>query len=90
MGVAEERAAPSQPIDVWRLRLGMPSKAPDPIIEVVDGNEKNVRSINGMEGGGGVGQQNEETEQGSAALGFHEGSMRSRILIDSQALSIDG
>ncbi len=68
----------------------MSSKAPDPIIEVVDGNEKNVRSINGMEGGGGVGQQKEETEQGSAAFIFHEGSTQSRILIDSQPLSIDG
>ncbi len=42
--VGEESAARSEPVDVWRFGLGMSTKAADPIIQVINGDEKNVRS----------------------------------------------
>ena len=43
MSVREQRAAPRQAVDVRRPRLRMSAQAPDPIVEVVDGDEQDVR-----------------------------------------------
>ena len=47
MSIAEERAARGQAIQVRCLRLGMSSQAADPVIQVVNGDEEDVRPFRG-------------------------------------------
>jgi hypothetical protein len=42
MGVAEERAVPGQAIHVRRQRLRMAAQAPDPVVQVVYGDEEDI------------------------------------------------
>ena len=42
MGVAEQGAAPREPVDVGRPRLRMTAEAADPVVQVVDGDEEDV------------------------------------------------
>ena len=45
MGLFKEHATFGQCIYVWCLRLWMPSEATDPVVEVIDGDEQDVRSF---------------------------------------------
>ena len=45
MSVREQHAIPCQCVDVGRLRLGVTSEAANPIIEVVNRNEQDVRLV---------------------------------------------
>ncbi len=45
MGVSEQNASFREPIDVRRFRLRVPSKDPDPIVQIVNGDKEHVRSI---------------------------------------------
>jgi len=42
MSVGEQHAAGRQAIHVWSLCLRMSSHATDPVIEIIDGDEKDV------------------------------------------------
>ena len=43
MSVGEQRPAPSQAVDVRRPRLRVPTQASNPIVQVVDRDEQDVR-----------------------------------------------
>ena len=45
MGVGEERPPPRQAVDVRRLHLRMSAQAPNPIVQVIDRNEQDVRPL---------------------------------------------
>ena len=47
MRVGEQHAFASKPIKIWSLCLGMPAQATDPIVEIVNGNEKHVAAWGG-------------------------------------------
>lgn len=42
MGIVKKNAARSEPIEVWRDRLGMSAEATDPVVEVVHRDEQDV------------------------------------------------
>jgi hypothetical protein len=56
MGIAEKDAARGQAVQVRRLRLGMTVHAPDPIVQVVNGDHEHVRPA-------GLGSQNRRCSQ---------------------------
>ena len=43
MGLFKEHSALAQRIDVRRLGLWMPAKTTNPVVEVIDGDEQDVR-----------------------------------------------
>ncbi len=43
MSVGEENASRRKTINVWRQRLRVPAKTTDPTIEVINGDEEDVR-----------------------------------------------
>ena len=43
MGLLEKDALLCERINVRRLRLGMPTKAANPVVQIVDGDEQDVR-----------------------------------------------
>lgn len=45
MGLLEKDALLCERINVRRLRLGMPTKAANPVVQIVDGDEQDVRPI---------------------------------------------
>ncbi len=47
MRVGERRATNRKSIDVWRLRKPMATEMANPVVLVIDGDEKNVRSWRG-------------------------------------------
>jgi hypothetical protein len=47
MGIGKKNAAPGQAIYVWHVSLRMPAQTANPIIEVINGNEQDVRSLVG-------------------------------------------
>ena len=50
MGLFKENALLRERINVRRLRLGMSSEAADPIVQIVDSDEQNVRPVDGVGG----------------------------------------
>ena len=42
MGIGKQLAAGGEPIQVGRPGLRMPAHAPDPIIQIVDGDKQNI------------------------------------------------
>lgn len=45
MSVRKQRAAMSQSIDVWCLRIRMRLQTSDPVVEIVNRDEQNVRPL---------------------------------------------
>ena len=50
MGLLEEDSLASQFVDVWCPGLGMSSKTTDPVVQIVDGNEQDVRPVDRVGG----------------------------------------
>ena len=72
MSVRKEYAPRGEAIDVWRLGVGVAVEAADPVIQVVNRDEKNIRFV----GGSSFRRENAEEKQGSAKSertqdGFH-------------------
>ena len=57
MGVGEKCAPGGEAIDVGGLSLGMTAEATDPVIEIVDGDEQDVRRLRRCGIGGKVGRE---------------------------------
>ena len=66
MGLLEEDALAGQLVDVWSLRLGMSSKTTNPVVQIVDGDEQDVRRF--VFGKTGANQQQEAKK---CEDGFH-------------------
>ena len=65
MRVRKNRAPRGQAVHVRCLRLRMPLQRPDPIVEIIDGDEEHVRLV------GCVANQRGEAKQESTEKAFH-------------------
>ena len=52
MSLFEENSLLCKLVDVGRLRLGMSSKTTDPVVQIVDSNEQDVRPVDRIGGTG--------------------------------------
>ncbi|EGF29376.1 hypothetical protein RBWH47_04740 [Rhodopirellula baltica WH47] len=45
MCVREKHAPRREAIDVWRLRLRVPTEAADPVVQVIDRDQQDIRRL---------------------------------------------
>ena len=63
MSLLEEDSLASQLVDVGSLRLGMSSEATNPVVQVIDGDEQNVRPVDRGVGTGPLVRWHESDEE---------------------------